>query len=57
MIHIIKGSKDLEKDITMWTTRQNWELITQYNFGGYAKISEELIQFILAHKHIETLSN
>ncbi len=26
--------------------RQNWSLITEYNFGGYAKISVELIDFI-----------
>ena len=43
----IKGSEDLEKDITMWTTKQNWKLISDYHFGGYSKISEELIQFIM----------
>jgi 1-aminocyclopropane-1-carboxylate deaminase len=43
----IKGSEDLEKDISSWTNQQNWELITDYHFGGYAKISEMLIQFIL----------
>jgi 1-aminocyclopropane-1-carboxylate deaminase len=24
----------------------NWELITDYHFGGYAKVNEELIAFI-----------
>ena len=43
----IKGSENLEKDITMWTTKQNWKLISDYHFGGYSKISEELIQFIM----------
>jgi len=43
----IKGSENLEKDITMWTTKQNWKLISDYHFGGYSKISEELISFIM----------
>ena len=43
----IKGSEDLEKDIRSWTNKQNCKLITDYHFGGYAKISEMLIQFIL----------
>jgi 1-aminocyclopropane-1-carboxylate deaminase len=43
----LKGSEDLEKDIRSWTNKQNYKLITDYHFGGYAKISEELIQFIL----------
>ena len=25
---------------------ENWELITDYHFGGYGKVNEELIQFI-----------
>ena len=43
----IKGSENIEKDISIWTKNQNWELITDYHFGGYAKISEKLINFIL----------
>ncbi len=43
----IKGSENLEKDITMWTTKQNWKLISDYHFGGYSKISEKFIQFIM----------
>ena len=42
----IKGSWDLKKDITNWTTNNNWQLIEDYNFGGFAKISDELISFI-----------
>lgn len=42
----IKGSWDLKKDITNWTTNENWQLIEDYNFGGFAKISDELISFI-----------
>ena len=43
----IKGTEDLEKDITIWTTKKNWKLISDYHFGGYSEISEELFQFIM----------
>jgi len=42
----IKGSEQLEKDISTWTNKENWKLITDYHFEGYAKISDELIEFI-----------
>jgi len=36
----------LKKDIAEMTKRDNWELITDYHFGGYAKASAELIHFM-----------
>ena len=36
----------LDKEIAQWTEKNNWELITDYHFGGYAKINSELISFI-----------
>lgn len=36
----------LQQDISKFVTKTNWELITKYHFGGYAKINEELISFI-----------
>ena len=36
----------LKKDIRNFTAKENWELNTDYHFGGYAKVSEELITFI-----------
>ena len=42
----IKGCEYLEMDIKKWSNKQNWKLITDYHFGGYAKISEELILFV-----------
>lgn len=36
----------LKEDIRNFTTRENWQLQTDYHFGGYAKVSVELIQFI-----------
>jgi len=36
----------LKTDITKFVNKSNWELITDYHFGGYAEINEELISFI-----------
>ncbi len=36
----------LTKDISKFVNRKNWELISKYHFGGYAKINNELIAFI-----------
>lgn len=36
----------LQKDICKFVTKENWKLILDYHFGGYAKVSEELIKFI-----------
>lgn len=37
---------DLSDDITKFAKQANWELVTGYHFGGYAKINEQLIRFI-----------
>ncbi|WP_191858004.1 1-aminocyclopropane-1-carboxylate deaminase/D-cysteine desulfhydrase [Hanstruepera ponticola] len=36
----------LKKDISKFANKSNWDLITDYHFGGYAKINEALISFI-----------
>lgn len=36
----------LNGEISKFATNLNWELITAYHFGGYAKINTELISFI-----------
>ncbi|MBT8270848.1 MAG: pyridoxal-phosphate dependent enzyme, partial [Bacteroidia bacterium] len=36
----------LKKDIANFAKKDNWNLITAYHFGGYAKINSELIGFI-----------
>ncbi len=36
----------LQDDIRKFATQNNWELITDYHFGGYAKINTDLISFI-----------
>lgn len=36
----------LKEDIRKFTTKENWDLITEYHFGGYAKVTSELISFL-----------
>jgi 1-aminocyclopropane-1-carboxylate deaminase len=36
----------LQEDICRFVANSNWKLITDYHFGGYGKVSEELIRFI-----------
>ncbi|MDO5979738.1 1-aminocyclopropane-1-carboxylate deaminase/D-cysteine desulfhydrase [Flavivirga spongiicola] len=36
----------LRQDISKFVAKTNWDLITDYHFGGYAKINEELVTFI-----------
>ena len=36
----------LSDDIRKFATNSNWQLQTDYHFGGYAKINNELIRFI-----------
>lgn len=40
----------LQQDISKFVVKTNWELITDYHFGGYAKINTELISFINTFK-------
>lgn len=39
-------TSSLEKEIGHWMPKDNWELISDYHFGGYGKISSSLIHFI-----------
>lgn len=36
----------LNRDICKFVRKENWELLSDYHFGGYAKVSEELINFV-----------
>ena len=36
----------LKEDIRKFAIKSNWNLITDYDFGGYAKVSDELIRFM-----------
>ncbi|MBN4047363.1 1-aminocyclopropane-1-carboxylate deaminase/D-cysteine desulfhydrase [bacterium AH-315-P13] len=41
----------LTKDISKFVTQNNWGLVADYHFGGYAKINIELISFINKFKN------
>ncbi|MFC4722306.1 1-aminocyclopropane-1-carboxylate deaminase/D-cysteine desulfhydrase [Geojedonia litorea] len=41
----LKGSF-LKEDISKFANKENWKLILDYHFGGYAKINTSLISFI-----------
>ncbi|MFC4097687.1 1-aminocyclopropane-1-carboxylate deaminase/D-cysteine desulfhydrase [Euzebyella saccharophila] len=36
----------LQEDICKFAPRENWKLIENYHFGGYAKVDENLVNFI-----------
>lgn len=36
----------LREEIIKYTQKSNWRLITEYHFGGYAKVNDTLITFI-----------
>ena len=38
----------LQKDICKFANKENWKLITDYHFGGYAKVTPALIDFMNA---------
>ncbi len=40
----------LQNDIRKFARNENWKLIPEYHFGGYAKVNEELIRFINSFK-------
>ena len=40
----------LSKDISKFVSNKNWDIITDYHFGGYGKIKPELISFINSFK-------
>jgi 1-aminocyclopropane-1-carboxylate deaminase len=37
---------DLSDDIRKFAQQENWQLVTDYHFGGYGKVTTELIMFI-----------
>jgi 1-aminocyclopropane-1-carboxylate deaminase len=43
---VLKGASFLEAEIKKYTNKNNWCLIYGYHFGGYAKITQELVKFI-----------
>jgi len=46
----------LTKDISKFVDKNNWKLITDFHFGGYAKINSELVTFINQFKKEHQIS-
>ncbi len=42
----LKGAEFLEDEIKKYTLKNNWQLVYNYHFGGYAKVTNELIVFM-----------
>lgn len=42
----LKGASFLEDEIKKYTLKKNWQLVYDYHFGGYAKITRELMVFM-----------
>lgn len=42
----LKGATFLEEEIRKYTSKKNWQLIYDYHFGGYAKSTKELTEFM-----------
>ncbi len=45
----------LKNEICKFANNKNWELITDYHFGGYGKVTEELIGFINDFYRVTTI--
>ena len=45
----------LQAEIEQWTSKTNWKLINNYHFGGYAKTTPELLQFVQDFKQTTTI--
>ncbi len=48
---VLKGREDLEEDVLSWQTdrpsaSKKLKFINDYHFGGYAKVSSELVKFV-----------
>ncbi len=52
---VLKGDF-LSDNISKFVHQNNWKLITDYHFGGYAKVNEELVGFINKFKQLENIS-
>ena len=42
----LKEGEFLKNEIKNFSSRSNWELISDFHFGGYAKVNNELLDFI-----------
>lgn len=40
------NNREISQSINKFTQKKNWSLLTDYTFGGYAKVTPELIEFM-----------
>ncbi|MFT6844251.1 MAG: 1-aminocyclopropane-1-carboxylate deaminase [Flavobacteriales bacterium] len=45
-VNVLKAPGMIEKEVIKWTAKENYHILDQYHFGGYAKANDELITFI-----------
>lgn len=43
---VLKGAQFLEDEIRKYASKKNWQLMYDYHFGGYAKVTNELTEFM-----------
>lgn len=43
---VLRGATFLENEIRRYTAKNNWQLVYDYHFGGYAKVMKELTEFM-----------
>ena len=49
-INCINDTKDVNKNISQKTNKNNWEIINEFNFGGFAKFDNLLTEYLKKFK-------
>lgn len=49
-INCINDTKDINKNISQKTNKNNWEIINEFNFGGFAKFDNILTEYLKKFK-------
>ena len=49
-INCINDTKDINKNISQKTNKNNWEIINEFNFGGFAKFDNLLTEYLKKFK-------
>ena len=49
-INCINDTKDVNKNISQKTNKKNWEIINEFNFGGFAKFDNLLTEYLKKFK-------
>ena len=52
----LKGNWIVDEINSLKPNKENWKVISDYHFGGYGKVSDELITFINEFKKLTTIS-